>query len=328
MEMSHRSKDFIQIAEQAEKDFRELLGVPQNYQVFFFQGGATMQFSAIPFNLTKDNKKVNYLTTGAWSEQAFKEAKKVCQPNEVWADSGSKFTTVPNPDTWKIEADAAYFHYCDNETIHGVEFNDFPFEKVAGTTLVCDMSSNIGTRPIDWEKYGVVYAGAQKNLGPAGVCVVVVREDLIGHQRPDTPILFDWKAFRDAPTKFHNTPSCWPIYVTGLNLAYMKNLGLAHFHELANKRSSMLYDYIDNSEGYYSNPVDPKYRSRTNIPFRVKKDEKLENKFLAEAQKEGLIELKGHRSVGGCRASCYNAMPIEGVEALVAFMKKFREENP
>lgn len=235
---------------------------------------------------------------------------------------------MPDPSTWSIDKDAAYFHYCDNETIHGVEFNDFPFDKVEGMTLISDMSSNIGTRPIDWEKYGVVYAGAQKNLGPSGVCVVVVRDDLIGNHRPDTPVLFDWKQFRDAPNKFHNTPATWPIYVMGLNLAHMNKHGLSYYHELANKRSATLYDYIDNSDGYYTNPVEVKYRSRTNIPFRVKKDEKLESKFLVEAQKEGLIELKGHRSVGGCRASCYNAMPIEGVEALIAFMKKFREENP
>ena len=195
-------------------------------------------------------------------------------------------------------------------------------------TLVCDASSNIGTRPIDWEKYGVVYAGSQKNLGPAGVCVVVVREDLIGHQRPDTPVLFDWKTFKNAPNKFHNTPACWPIYVTGLNLAHMNKNGLQYYQDLAEKRSQALYNYIDNSEGYYTNPVDPRYRSRTNIPFRVKCDEKLEAKFLKEAAEHGLIELKGHRSVGGCRASVYNAMPMEGVDALLAFMKKFRTENP
>lgn len=328
MEMSHRSKEFISIAETAEKDLREFLSIPQNYHVFFFQGGATMQFSAIPFNLCKDKTKASYLTTGAWSEQAIKEAKKVCQPSEV-APEHKTFNTVPSPDTWQIDAEASYFHYCDNETIHGVEFNDFPFEKVPeGVNLVCDMSSNFATRPIDWNKYGVVYAGAQKNLGPAGVCVVIVREDLVGHQRPDTPMLFDWKTFRDAPTKFHNTPACYPIYVTGLNIALMKSNGLAHYQELAAKRASLLYDYIDGSEGYYSNPVEPRYRSRTNIPFRVKKDDKLENKFLAEAQKAGFIELKGHRSVGGCRASVYNAMPLEGVEALVNFMKAFREQNP
>lgn len=283
MEMSHRSKEFISIAEQAEKDLRELLAIPQNYHVFFFQGGASMQFSAIPFNLTKDKTKTSYLTTGAWSEQAIKEAKKVCQASEVCPEHKT-FNTVPAADTWQVDPEASYFHYCDNETIHGVEFNDFPFEKVpAGVNLVCDMSSNFATRPIDWAKYGLVYAGAQKNLGPAGVCVVVVREDLVGQQRPDTPILFDYKTFRDAPTKFHNTPACYPIYVTGLNLAHMNKQGLQHYQDLAGRRASMLYDYIDNSEGYYSNPVEPKYRSRTNIPFRVKKDDKLETKFLAEA---------------------------------------------
>ena len=236
---------------------------------------------------------------------------------------------MPAADQWQVDPEASYFHYCDNETIHGVEFNDFPFDKIPeGVTLVADMSSNFATRPIDWSKHGVVYAGAQKNLGPAGVCVVVVREDLVGNQRPDTPILFDWKLFRDAPTKFFNTPACYPIYVTGLNLAHMNKHGLQHYQDLAARRASLLYDYIDSTEGYYTNPVDPKNSSRTNIPFRVKKDEKLENKFLAEAQKLGLIELKGHRSVGGCRASVYNAMPIEGVEALVSFMKRFREENP
>ena len=313
MEMSHRSKEFMAILDQAEKDLREFLSIPKNYQVFFFQGGASMQFSAIVYNLLRGKTKLNYLTTGAWSEAAIKEAKKLAEVVEAWPDSGSNYNTIPDFSTWVLDKEAAYFHYCDNETIHGVEFNDFPFDKFEGLDLVCDMSSNIGTRPIPWEKYAVVYAGAQKNLGPAGVTVVVVREDLLGHQRKDTPILFDWKAFAGAPSKQHNTPACWPIYVTGLNLAHMKAKGLEHYQKLAHERASLLYDYIDNSEGYYSNPVDPRYRSRTNIPFRVKKDAKLEEKFLAEAQAQGLIELKGHRSVGGCRASCYNAMPIEGV---------------
>ncbi len=229
MEMSHRSKEFMSIAEQAEKDFREFLNVPSNYQVFFFQGGATMQFSAIPYNLLRGKEKANYITTGAWSESAIKEAQKICSPVEAWPDHKQQFNTIPDPETWVIDKEAAYFHFCDNETIHGVEFKDFPFEKVEGLELVCDMSSNIGTRPIAWEKYGVIYAGAQKNLGPSGVCVVVVREDLIGHHRKDTPLLFDWKTFAAAPSKMHNTPSCWPIYVTGLNLAHMKVKGLAHY---------------------------------------------------------------------------------------------------
>jgi len=193
--------------------------------------------------------------------------------------------------------------------------------------LVCDMSSNFCSREVDWEKYGVVYAGAQKNVGPSGVTIVVIREDLIGKQRADTPILCDWEAFAKAPTQLYNTPACYPIYVCGLNIAHMKKNGLQYYKEMAHKKSSLLYDYIDNSDGYYSNPVDKPYRSRMNIPFRVKCNEELENKFLKEAEKEGLIELKGHRSVGGCRASIYNAMPIEGVEKLVSFMKQFRENN-
>jgi len=192
------------------------------------------------------------------------------------------------------------------------------------------MSSNFCSRPVDWEKYGVVYAGAQKNVGPAGVCISVIRDDLIGtsSMRKDTPLLFDWKVFRDAPTKFHNTPACYPIYVAGLNLAYMKKQGgLPHLEAEAARKSKLLYDLIDSSSDYFSNPVDPRYRSRMNIPFRIKKDDKLEAKFLKEAGEHGLIELKGHRSVGGCRASIYNAMTFEGVEALVNFMKKFRDEN-
>jgi phosphoserine aminotransferase len=336
MEMSHRSKEFIEITEQAEKDFRDLMNLPKSgYNVFFFQGGASMQFSAIPYNLLGgDNKVANYLTTGAWSEGAFKECKKIAQPHEVWQGSGSKFVTVPDVSTWNINKEASYFHYCDNETIHGVEFpgaESFPFDAIPeNQTLICDMSSNFCSRPINWEKYGVVYAGAQKNVGPAGVCISVIRDDLIGtpNMRKDTPLLFDWKVFRDAPTKFHNTPACYPIYVAGLNLAYMKKQGgLAHLEAEAGRKSQLLYDLIDSSSDYFSNPVDPRYRSRMNIPFRIKKDDKLEAKFLKEAADHGLIELKGHRSVGGCRASIYNAMTYEGVEALVNFMKKFRDEN-
>jgi phosphoserine aminotransferase len=335
MEMSHRSKEFIEITEQAERDFRDLMDVPKSgFQLFFFQGGASMQFSAIPYNLLGGEKKHgNYLTTGAWGESAIKEAKKISSPHEVWADSGSKFTTVPDSDKWSIDKDAAYFHYCDNETIHGVEFpgaGSFPFDVIPeNMPIICDMSSNFCSRPVAWDKYGVVYAGAQKNVGPAGVCISVIRDDLIGaNMRKDTPLLFDWKTFRDAPTKFHNTPACYPIYVCGLNLAYMKKQGgLAYYEDLSQRKSQLLYNLIDSSSDYFSSPVDPRYRSRMNIPFRIKKDDKLEAKFLKEAGEAGFIELKGHRSVGGCRASIYNAMTIEGVEALTNFMKKFRDEN-
>lgn len=192
MEMSHRSKEFIEIAETAEKDLRDLLSIPNEYEVFFFQGGATMQFSAIPYNLLGDKTKANYITTGAWSEAAIKEAKKLCTTVEAWPESGSKFNTIPDVSTWNIDKDSAYFHYCDNETIHGVEFQEFPYEAVGDLTLVSDMSSNFVSRPIQWEKYGVVYAGAQKNVGPAGVCISVIKKDLIGKHRKDTPLLFDW----------------------------------------------------------------------------------------------------------------------------------------
>jgi phosphoserine aminotransferase len=202
------------------------MGVPKNFKVFFFQGGASLQFSAIPYNLLRDKKKTNYITTGAWSLQAIAEAAKLSEAVEAWPDSGKNFTTLPDTNTWKIDKDAAYFHYCDNETIHGVEFQEFPFELIGDTLLVCDMSSNMCTRPIDWDKYAVIYAGAQKNIGPAGACVTIIREDLIGHQRDDTPMIMDWKTFRDAPNQFHNTPSCWPIYVCGLNIAHMKKNGL------------------------------------------------------------------------------------------------------
>lgn len=327
MEMSHRGASFKEIIADAEKDFRELMSVPEDYEVFFFQGGASLQFSAIPYNLLKDNKKANYLVTGSWSKAAIKEAKKYGEITEV-IEPLSAYTGCPGLSDWKYESDAAYFHFCDNETIYGVEFNDFPYEELKDQTIVCDMSSNFCSRPVDWTKYGVVYAGAQKNVGPAGIAIVVVRKDLIGKQREDTPLLCDWETFSKAPTKCHNTPSCWAIYMAGLNFKYMLKKGLDKIEEEANAKSKLLYDAIDGSDGYYVNPVDVKMRSRMNVPFRVKSDDDVEKKFIAEATAAGLIELKGHRSVGGCRASIYNGMPIEGVQALVDFMAKFKEENP
>lgn len=328
MEMSHRSKEFVSITEKAEKDLRQLLNIPDNYKVLFLQGGASLQFGAIPMNLLKDNKKCNYLVTGSWSKNAYSDAKKLAEPTQVLEPALKQYTGVPEFSEWKIEKDATYFHFCDNETIYGVEFNDFPYEELKDQTLVCDMSSNFCTRPIDFTKYGVVYAGAQKNVGPAGVCIVIVREDLLGNPMETTPEVMNWKAHSDSPGGCYNTPCCWSIYVCGLNIAYMAEKGIEKIQQECEEKSKLLYDYIESSEGYYTNPVDPKYRSRVNIPFRVKKDEELENKFLKGAQKEHLIELKGHRTVGGCRASLYNAMPREGVEALIDYMKRFREENP
>jgi phosphoserine aminotransferase len=332
MEMSHRGKSFVSIAEKAKEDLRKLLDIPDNFTIFFFQGGASLQFSAVAMNLFGDEEgpKANYLTTGTWTQGAIGEAKKYGNINEVANNKELKYTTLAEPADWKIEADAKYFHYCDNETIQGFEFNEFPHEKVPeGQVLVCDMSSNFCSKKIDWSKYGVVYAGAQKNVGPAGICITVVRNDLIGKERKDTPMLCNWGVFSKAANTFHNTPACWPIYVCGLNIAHMlEKGGIQAMSDAREKRSQTLYKFIDESDGYYANTVVPKYRSRMNIPFRICSNDELEAKFIKEAAEIGLIELKGHRSVGGCRASLYNAMTQEGVDALVAFMGKFKAENP
>lgn len=241
------------------------------------------------------------------------------------------YSTIADPSEWNIDPNARFFHFCDNETIQGFEFgDDFPFHLIPeGQTLVCDMSSNFTTRPVDWSKFGVVYAGAQKNVGPAGATIVVVRNDLIAGHRSDTPLLCDWETFSKAANTFHNTPACFPIYMCGLNLAYMlEQGGVPTMQARAAERSGLLYNYIDSSEGYYVNNVEAKYRSKINIPFRVCSNDALEAKFIAEAAQANLIELKGHRSVGGCRASLYNAMPVEGVHALIAFMTQFKENNP
>ena len=259
MEMSHRSKAFTAIAEKARSDIKTLLAVPDDFTIFMFQGGASLQFSAICYNLLSDGEQqsANYLTTGTWSQGAIKEAAKYCAPNEVANNKESGYSTVADSADWNIKPDAKFFHYCDNETIQGFEFLEFPHDKVpAGQTLVCDMSSNFMTKPVDWSKYGVVYAGAQKNVGPSGMCVVIVRNDLIAGHRSDTPLLCDWETFSKAANTFHNTPSCWPIYVSGLNLAYMvEQGGIPAMQAKAAERSSMLYSYIDGSDGYYVNNV-------------------------------------------------------------------------
>lgn len=328
MEMSHRSKEFTQIIEQAEKDLRALLSIPDNYKVLFLQGGATLLFAGIPMNLMRDNKKANYLVTGSWSQAALKDAQKYGEITQVLTPALKEYTGCPDFSEWKVDPDAGYFHYCENETIFGVEFNNFPFEELKDQTLVCDMSSNFCTRPIDFSKYGVVYAGAQKNVGPAGVTITIIRDDLLDKFVDTTPEVVKWKSHVEAAGQCYNTPCCWSIYMCGLNIAYMLEKGLEQVEAEAVEKSKMLYDYIESSDGYYTNPVDPAFRSRVNIPFRVKKDDDYEKKFLSGAEKAGLIELKGHRSVGGCRASLYNAMPKEGVQALINYMKKFREENP
>ena len=281
-------------------------------------------------NLARGKTTANYLTTGSWSKQAKEEASKYIKVNEVWPKKEKEFQRVPEEAEWNVDPNAAYFHMCHNETIHGVEVqDDFPWHKIPkGMVTVCDMSSNICSRPIDWQRYDVVYAGTQKNMGNSGLAVLVIKEELIGHAIPSTPILMDFKTHDKAQGTFHNTPNNWAIYMAGLNYAFMLKEGIPAITERNAAKAKLLYDYIDSTNGYYHNPVQKKYRSKMNVVFRVNFDPKLEAKFLKEAATHDLKELGGHRSVGGMRASIYNAMPTSGVVALIEFMKKFKAENP
>jgi phosphoserine aminotransferase len=322
MEMSHRGKAFISIAQQAEADLRELLAVPANYKVLFLQGGATAQFAAVPFNLTKPDSVADYVNTGAWSKKAIGEAKRYCKVN-VAADAGGNYSTVPARAEWKLSPGAAYVHYTPNETIGGVEFHSVP--DVGDVPLVADMSSTILSRPIDVSRFGVIYAGAQKNIGPAGLVVVIVREDLLGRARPDTPTVFDWKAMA-ADGSMLNTPATYSWYVAGAVFQWIKRQGgLAAMERHNRAKAEKLYAVIDGS-GFYRNPVAKDARSWMNVPF-VLPNADLDKPFLEGAKAAGLVALEGHRSVGGMRASIYNAMPMAGVDALVEYMKEFQRRN-
>ena len=323
MEMSHRGKEFISIAAQAEADLRELLNIPTNYKVLFLQGGATSQFAMAPMNLLRGKSKADYLNTGQWSKKAISEAKRFCQVNVVASSESNNFTTIPPRNEWKCDPEAAYFHYTPNETINGVEFHHIP--DVGETPLVVDMSSTMLSRPLDVSKFGVIYAGAQKNIGPAGLTIVIVRDDLIGQTIPGTPSLFDYKAQAENDSMV-NTPPTYAWYIAGLVFQWLKAQGgLEAMAKRNQRKAKLLYDAIDQS-GFYKNPVDPNCRSWMNVPFTLANAE-LDKTFLAEAKKAGLLTLSGHRSVGGMRASIYNAMPEEGVKALVEFMQDFARRN-
>jgi phosphoserine aminotransferase len=323
MEMSHRGKEFMAIAAQAEADLRKLLAIPAHYKVLFLQGGATMHFSAVPMNLLRGGKKADYLNTGEWAKKAIAEAKKYCEVNVVASSEDRKFTYVPKQAAWKRSQDAAYLHVCTNETIGGVEFHWTP--DTGGTPLVADMSSHILSRPVDVSKYGLIYAGAQKNIGPAGLVVVIVREDLLGEALADTPNVLDYKLMAESDSML-NTPPTYSVYLAGLTFKWLlERGGLAGIERINVRKAGMLYKYIDGQD-FYSNPVAKEDRSRMNVPFRLR-DESLDAKFLQEAEARGLSQLKGHRSVGGMRASIYNAMPVEGVEALIEFMEEFRARH-
>jgi phosphoserine aminotransferase len=323
MEVSHRSKAFIAVAQEAEADLRELLNIPANYKVLFLQGGATGMFSAIPMNLATADATVDYVNTGAWSKKAIGEAKRFCKVNVAADEAASNYSTVPAQAQLKLTPGAAYFHYTPNETIGGVEFDYVP--QVGNVPLVADFSSTILSRPIDVSKYGLIYAGAQKNIGPAGIVVVIVRDDLLGKARPGTPMIWDFKAMADEGSML-NTPPTFGWYFAGLVFKWLKKQGgLQAMAERNRAKAARLYDFIEAS-GFYRSPVAKNARSWMNVPFTLAKPE-LDKAFCDEAKKFGLVNLEGHRSVGGMRASIYNAMPPEGIDALIKFMKEFQATN-
>jgi phosphoserine aminotransferase len=330
MEMSHRSKVFDDIWQEARSDLRELLNIPPNYQIMFLQGGATMQFSAIPLNLNLRNqpdKVADYVVTGVWSSKAAKEAKKYGRVNIAADESESKFTGVTPASEWKLSGDdAAYLYICVNETVHGVLIDDSKLPDVK-CPIIADYSSCFMSAPIDISKFGIVYAGAQKNIGPAGVTVVIVRDDLIGKADPLTPMYFD---YAKADGGMMNTPPCWSAYVMGLVLKWLKNDvgGLEGMAKINVQKAKELYDAIEGSDGYYIAPVAKDCRSLMNVRFSIKSGADAEKKFLAEAAKGGFQNLKGHRSLGGLRASIYNAQPLANIRKLIAFMADFQKANP
>ena len=319
MEVSHRSKAFVAVAEQAEADLRELLGIPAAYKVLFLQGGATSQFSAVPLNLAGPGAVADYLNTGQWSSKAIAEARRYLSVSVLADEKASNYSTVPDASALRISPAAAYLHYTPNETIGGVEFPYVP--ECGAIPLVADMSSTLLSRPVDVSRFGLIYAGAQKNIGPSGITVVIVRDDLVGHAREGTPTVMDYKAMADAGSML-NTPPTFAWYMAGLVFQWLKQQGgLERIAARNRAKAERLYAAIDASP-FYANPVDPRCRSWMNVPFTLARPE-LEKTFLAEAGQAGLANLEGHRSVGGMRASLYNAMPIEGVEALVSFMHDF-----
>lgn len=318
MEVSHRSKSFIALAERAMSDLRELLAVPSDYRILFLQGGATGQFSAIPMNLARADSTVDYVNTGQWSAKAIAEAKRLCKVNIV-ADAGGKYSTLPPRSALKPGPEAAYFHYTPNETIGGVEFNYMP--DVGNVPLVADFSSTILSRPVDVSRFGLIYAGAQKNIGPSGMVVVIVREDLIGHARPGTPSIFNYRLMDDNKSML-NTPPTFSWYIAALVFQWIRRQGgVAAMGQRNQAKAERLYGYIDAS-GFYANPVAREARSWMNVPFTLA-DPGLEKDFLEGATRAGLANLEGHRSVGGMRASIYNAMPMAGIDALIAYMREF-----
>lgn len=323
MEISHRSKEFIKVAEEAEQDLRDLLNIPDNYKVLFCQGGARAQFAAVPLNLLGSAKKATYIDAGYWAESAIKEAKKYCEVDvyDAKVEKDGK-SAVADASEWTIDPESAYVHFCPNETIDGIEISDLP---VTDKPIVADMSSNILSRQIDVSKYGVIYAGAQKNIGPAGICIAIVRDDLLDLASDLLPSFISYKVLAEKDSMF-NTPPTFAWYLSGLVFKWLKEQGgVPAMEQINREKAEILYGYIDSSS-FYKNDIYPANRSRMNVPFQLAKPE-LDALFLDQAEARGLVALKGHRAVGGMRASIYNAMTVEGVQALVNFMKEFEANN-
>ena len=323
MEMSHRSKAYKDIIDEAEADLRDLMGIPEDYEVLFLQGGASQQFAMIPMNLMK-NKAADYIVTGQWAKKASEEAKKYGRVNIIASSADKTFSYIPDCSDLPVSEDADYVYICENNTIYGTKYKELPNTK--GKILVADVSSCFLSEPVDVTKYGVIYGGVQKNIGPAGTVIVIIRRDLITEDvLPGTPTMLKYKTHADAGS-LYNTPPAYGIYICGKVFKWLKKQGgLAAMKERNEKKAKILYDYLDQSR-MFRGTVEVKDRSLMNVPF-VTGDEELDAKFVKEAKAAGFENLKGHRTVGGMRASIYNAMPVEGVEALVAFMKKFEEEN-
>jgi phosphoserine aminotransferase len=323
MEMSHRGKEFVSVAAEAEQDVRDLLGVPANYKVLFLQGGASTQFATIPMNILRGKTQADYVLTGAWGKKAISEAKKYCKVNVAASSENDKFFSIPPFENWALSSDAAYVHYTPNETIGGVEFHWVP--ETGEVPLVADFSSTILSRPIDVVRYGIIYAGAQKNIGPAGLTLVIVRDDLIGNVLPVTPSVFDYAQQAQADSML-NTPPTYAIYMAGLVFKWLKEQGgLTAMGERNRRKAGKLYAALDAS-GCYGNPVEKSSRSWMNVPF-VLANPDLDKEFLSGATGAGLTTLEGHRSVGGMRASIYNAMPEAGIDALIDFMADFEKRK-
>lgn len=323
MEMSHRSDEFVGIATEAERDLRDLLEVSNDYAVLFLQGGASSQFSMVPLNLLGDKASADYINTGIWSKKAIAEARRYAQVNVAASAENAGFAAIPDQSTWSLDSQAAYLHYTPNETIGGLEFDFVP--DAGNVPLVADMSSSILSRPIDVSRFGVIYAGAQKNIGPSGLTLVIVRRDLLGRARAETPTMMNYEVAAENDSMF-NTPPTFAWYLSGLIFKWLKGQGGLSAMEAINRRKAeKLYQAIDGSD-FYANPIEPRFRSWMNVPFTLA-DEALNKPFLQQAEARGFLNLKGHRSVGGMRASIYNAMPEAGVDALIDFMKEFEKEQ-